>query len=155
MDWLENTTFQKGFLLVKGSRELFTRHILSFYTGSPLDRLILSRFSLLQISWDKVRMAWEQHSDALFSFSLLYSLPLDELEIRNEQQRRKPSRMWNTRWGSLATMLNINSFLERKKNILFLSCRARADMDFGWRCWSTSFYSTNSVLFSRSVSTIW
>lgn len=99
-------------------------------------------------------MTQEWHSDALFSFSLFQSLPLNELQIRNEQQgrkRRKPSRKWNTRWGSLATMLNINSFLERKKNlsILFLSYSAKADLDFGWRCWNISFYSTNSPSFKK------
>ncbi|KAF4797041.1 hypothetical protein TURU_078036 [Turdus rufiventris] len=34
-------------------------------------------------------MTEEQHSDALFSFSLFHSLPLDELGIRNEQQKKE------------------------------------------------------------------
>lgn len=50
IDW-KVLHLKKGVWLVKDSRELFTGHILSFYTGSPLDRLILFQLSLLKICW--------------------------------------------------------------------------------------------------------
>ena len=149
---------KKCLWLALGSRELFTIHM--FYPFM-LEVLWIDSFSsglaYVRFAGDKVRMIQEWHGEIHCSAPASSTVFLQRSWRGGTSRREGSSAGCKTPGEALQLQCStlIASWKERWIWTTSYFCHALPRYYFGWGCWSISFYSINSVLLSRNVSTIW
>lgn len=147
---------KKCFWLVIGSRELFAERM--FYPFMPevlWSDSFSSGLAYVRFAGDKVRMIqeWQRYTVQL---QPLQRSSFGRVGVGTSSREGSPEGC-ETPGEALRLRCSklIASWKERRIWTTSYFCHALPSQYFGWGCWSTSFYSTSSVLLSRNVSTIW